>query len=103
MSSMVSTVLEIEREAEALLGKAGEEAERLVADAKKQRAAAAEAASQKVREELRAIEAKALADREKKVQDLTISGERDLAAVRNITDDAFDKGVGHVMKTLAGE
>lgn len=103
MSSMVSTVLEIEREADALLKKAADDALQTVAEARKQREAATDAAAGKLRTALQEIETKAKADREKKLLELTSAGEDALFAVRNVHDDAFDAGVQHIMKALAGD
>lgn len=103
MSSMISTVLEIEREAESLLSKSAEEARQLVEDAARQRRNASEEAAEQVKKELQEIEAKARADRENKIQELTASGQAALAKVKNIADDTFDAGVRHIMKALAGE
>lgn len=103
MSSMVSTVLEIEREAEALLKKAADEAAQVIADAGKQRETATDEAARMVKKELQEIETKAKAEREKKMQELTASGEAALAQVRTISDDTFDAGVQHLLKKLSGE
>lgn len=100
-TSMVSTVLEIEREAEALLTNAGQEVNKLIADAKSQREAASRVNEDAVKKEIADLEAAAAADRGKKVKELTVTGEAALAAVKNISDAAFDKGVQYILKALA--
>ncbi len=102
-NSMVSTVLEIEREAEGILTKARQDAASLIADAKTRRAAATKAAEEKSKKEIADLEAKAAVEREKKVRELTATGDAALAAIRNVSDAAFNSGVGHVMKALAGK
>lgn len=103
MSSMVSTVLDIERQAEDLIRKAAGDAKQVLEDAAKQRDAAAAEAAEKLKKELVDIEANAKSERERKVKELTASGEAALSAVKNVSDNAFDAGVQHVMKALSGE
>lgn len=100
-TSMVSTVLEIEREAEAILNKAEGDAATALAQAKSQREEAGKSYADGIKREIAGIEEKAAADRAKRVQELTASGETALAAVRNISDDAFNKGVQYIMDALA--
>lgn len=102
-TSLVSTVLEIEREAEAILHKAGQEAERIVADSRVQRETACKAHSDAIAKQIAEIEAAAAADRARKVKELAASGEAALSAVRNISDAAFSGGVQHIMNALAGK
>lgn len=102
-SSLVSTVLEIEREAEAILTKAAEDAKQAVADARVKREADGKAYFDTVKAEVRQLEEKASSERDKKSRELTASGEAALSAVRNISDAAFDNGVQFVMKALAGK
>ena len=102
-TSMVSTVLEIEREAEAILNKAGRDAEHAIDEAKRQRKAATEAYNEDSKRKVSTLESAAANERAKKVQELTTSGEAALSAVRNISDAAFDSGVAFVMKTLSGD
>lgn len=102
-TSMISTVLEIEREAEAILDQAGKEAEKSLADAKTRRAAATKAADEAAKKEIADLEAKALAERQKKVRELSAMGETALSAVRNVSPAAFDGGVRFVMEALAGK
>lgn len=100
-TSMVSTVLDIEREAEAILAEAARDAEEVLANAKKQRAEASAAFEDQLKKDVADLEEKAGSERAKKVRELTASGETALSAVRNISDAAFDSGVQYVMKTLA--
>lgn len=102
-NSMVSTVLEIEREAEAILVKAEQDAEKLLSEARTQRESASRAAEDTVKKEIAELETKAAAERAKKVKELSATGEAALSAVRNISDAAFDGGVRFVMKALANK
>lgn len=101
--SMVSTVLEIEREAEAVLEKARREVEKAVADAKTARDDATRAHEEGIRREIADLETKAAAERAVKVRELTAAGDSALSAVRGISEAAFDSGVQHVMKALSGK
>lgn len=102
-TSMVSTVLEIEFEAEVILNKAERDAESAIENAKHQRKVAAESYADDTKRKISSLESAAAAERAKKVQELTTSGEAALSAVRNISDAAFDSGVHFVMKALSGE
>lgn len=102
-TSMVSTVLGIEREAEKIVKEAESNAVTLVADAKARAHKASEAAKQATASEVAKLEAQAAEDRAKKVQELTASGKASLAMVKNVTDAAFDKGVSLIMQALAGK
>lgn len=100
-NSVVATVLEIEREAEGMLKKAGEDIEKLLADAKSRREAATKESEENTRKAVAALESEAAAVREKKVRELTAAGAAALATVRNVSDAAFDQGVGHILNALA--
>lgn len=102
-TSMVSTVLEIEREAEAVLAKAEQEAVSALDAAKKQIEDASRSHAESIRKEIAGLEEKAAADRAKKVKELTASGDAALSAVKNISDAAFDKGVQHIVQALSGK
>jgi Vacuolar (H+)-ATPase G subunit. len=102
-SSLVSTVLEIEREAEAILTKAAEDAAKALADAKARRETDGKAYFDTIKSELKQFEEKAASERDKKVKELTASGDAALSAVRNISDAAFDNGVQYVMRALSGK
>ncbi len=102
-TSMVSTVLEIERDAEAILKQAEQEAEKILAKATLQRDEAGKAAADACKKEVADLEARAATDRAKKVKELAASGESALSAVRNVSDAAFDSGVQHIMKALASK
>lgn len=101
-TSMVTTVLDIEREAEALLTQARQEADAAIAEAEKTRAETAKAAEEAVRQEISRVEAAAREERDKKSRELTAAGDAALSAVRNISDAAFDGGVRHIMNLLSG-
>lgn len=101
-TSMVSTVLEIEREAEAIVAQAEQDAEAIIADARAKREAASKTAEETVKKEIAALEAKGAAERAKKVKELAATGEAAFSAVRSVSDAAFDSGVQYVMKALAG-
>ncbi len=101
-SSMITSVLEIEREAEAILSAAEEEAARAIADAKARRDADGAAYFEGIKAEVKHIEDKAALERDKKVKELTAAGDAALSAVRNVSDAAFDNGVQYIMKTLSG-
>lgn len=102
-TSMISTVLEIEREAEAILDQAGKEAEKIIVDAKARREAAAKAAEDASKKEIAELEAKTAVERQKKIRELTAMGESALSAVKNVSPAAFDGGVRFVMDALAGK
>ncbi|MCC8189784.1 MAG: hypothetical protein LIP77_03980 [Planctomycetes bacterium] len=102
-TTLVTTVLEIEREAEAILAAAERDAAKLLTDASDRRQAAAKAHADNVKKEIADIEARAAADRERKVRELTASGEAALSAVKNVSDAAFDGGVQYLLKALAGK
>lgn len=102
-TSMVSTVLEIEREAEAILAQAEKEAEKILADAKTRRETATRAAEEATKKEIADLEAKAMAERQKKVKELAAMGESALSAVRNVSPAAFDSGVKFLADALAGK
>lgn len=99
-TSMISTVLEIEREAEELLAKAKLDAERIIKDAKAKREDASKAFAERIGREVADIEARAADEKAKKVRELTAAGEAALAVVRNVSDAAYDGGVRHLMKAL---
>lgn len=102
-SSMISSVLGIEREAEAILSKAEEEAKQALADAKAKREADGKAYFEAIAAEVKQLEEKASAERAKKVKELAASGEAALSAVRNISDAVFDNGVQYLLKALSGK
>ncbi len=102
-TSMVSTVLEIEREAEAVLKQAEQEAEKILAKANQQRDETAKATAEAYKKEIADLEAKAAVERGKKVKELAAAGEAALSAVRNVSDAAFDSGVQYIMKALASK
>lgn len=102
-TSMVTTVLEIEREAESVLANAKQEAEKIVAEAKVKREAATKAAEEGIKKELAALEAKAVAERTQKAKELAATGEAALSTVRNISDAAFAGGVQYIMNALSGK
>lgn len=101
-NSMVSTVLQIEREAEAHLEKARKDAETILADAKIQRAAAARAYDEDIKKEIAALETRAASERAKKMAEVNAAGEAALAKVTNISDAAFDNGVKYLLDALSG-
>ncbi|MDR0362356.1 MAG: hypothetical protein LBJ46_06700 [Planctomycetota bacterium] len=102
-TSLVKTVLEIEREAEQVLAAAKRDAEKYVADAKEQAESDAKAAEAVAAEEVRRIEAAAVEDRTKKAKELTASGDAALGVVKNVSQAAYDAGVKFVMNKLAGK
>ena len=103
MSTMVSTVLQIEREAEAQLENARKEAEKILADAKIQRANAAKSYEETIRQEIADLEKKAGVERAKKIEQVNAAGAAALEKVQNISDAAFDKGVKYLFDALAGK
>ena len=103
MSTMVSTVLQIEREAEAQLENARAEADTILADAKIRRERDAQAAAAAIRREIADLEKDAAADRAKKVESVNAEGRAALEKVRNIADAAFGKGVQSIFDALAGK
>ena len=102
-TSMISTVLEIEREAEAILANADKEVEKILAEAKSRRETASKNHAEGVQKEVRELETLALGERSKKVKELTAAGEASLSAVRNISDAAFSGGIRHIMDSLSGK
>lgn len=99
-TTMVSAVLEIEREAEGVISAAKLEAEKLVADAVARRDATSGEILGKARREVADLEAKAMAEREAKTRELASAGAAALAAVKNVSEAAYDDGVRHVLKAL---
>ena len=102
-TSMVSTVLDIEREAEAVLVKAEQEAVEILAAAKRQREENSQTTADTTKTQIERIDEKAGLERAAKVKELSASGEAALSAVRNISDAAFDAGVKYVMDALSGK
>ncbi len=100
-TSMVSTVLGIEREAEEIIEKAKQDSAALVEDARKKSEDAAVAALAAAQGEIKKLEAQAVEDRTKKIQELTASGKAALSKVKSISDSAFEKGVKLVMNMLS--
>lgn len=102
-TSMVTTVLEIEREAEDIIATAKNEAAKLLEGAKAKCTAEADEIRSKAENEVKALEAQAAEDRSLKVKELTAVGEANLSKVRSVSDAAFDKGVQTIMAALAGK
>ena len=102
-TSMVSTVLEIEREAENIITSAENEAAKLLEDAKSKGKAVTDELHSKTENEVKALEAQAAEDRSLKVKELTAVGEANLSKVRSVSDAAFDKGVQLIMAALVGK
>jgi F0F1-type ATP synthase membrane subunit b/b' len=100
---MVSTVLQIEREAEARLEDARAKAETILADAKIRRAAEAKSSEDAIRAEIADLEKSAGVERAKKIEQVNAAGNAALEKVRNISPAAFDKGVQSVLDALAGK
>ncbi len=103
MSTMVSTVLHIEREAEALLENARVSAEKILADAKTGRETAAKSSEESIRREIADLERDAAADRAKKVENVNADSRAALEKVENIADAAFGRGVQLIFDALAGK
>lgn len=103
MSTMVSTVLQIEREAEAQLESARREAEKILSEAKIQCANAAKSYEEDIRQEVADLEKKAGAERAKKIEQVNAAGQAALEKVQNISDAAFDKGVQYLLDALAAK
>lgn len=99
-STMIQSVLGIEREAEAVLAKAETDAKSLLADAATRRDADARVRADALADEVRELGEKAAAERESKVRELAANGEAALSVVRNISDAAFDNGVRYIMGEL---
>lgn len=99
-SSMIQSVLEIEREAGAILAKAEADAKNTLADAANRREAEAKTHADAVLRDVRELEEKAAAERETKVRELAANGEAALSVVKNISDAAFDNGVRCIMDAL---
>lgn len=102
-NSMISTVLEIEGEAEAVLANAKQEAEKIVADAKRQLEENRKTIGDAAKREIADLEAVAANDRDKKVKELSATGESALSAVKHISDAAYNSGVTHVINALYGK
>ncbi len=103
MSTMVSTVLQIEREAEAQLESARAQAEKIIAEAKIQRDLDAKTSEDAIRREIADLEQKAGAERAKRIEQVNATGRAALEKVQNISDAAFDKGVQGLFGALAGK
>ena len=102
-TSMISSVLDIEREAESMLEQAASEAKKLAADAKNKREDLTRSFEEGTKKEIVDLEAKAKALREEKVRELTATGDKALSVVKNVSDAAFDAGVQHILKALGGK
>lgn len=101
MATMVSTVLQIEREAEARLQNARATADTILADAKTERASEAASSEKSIRQEIADLEKRAAADRALKIEEVDAAGKAALEKVRNIPDAAFDRGVRSIFAALA--
>ncbi len=99
-TSLVTTILKIEAEAESVLAKAGQEAEEIVAKAKKQAKTASETAAEAVQTEIAQMEKKAAEDKAKKLHDLAANGAAALAEITSISEATYQKGVDHIMQAL---
>ena len=102
-NSMISTVLEIEGEAEAVLADAKQDAEKTVADAKRQLEENRKAIEDAAKREIADLESVSANEREKKVKELSATGESALSAVKHISDAAYNSGVTYVMNALYGK
>lgn len=98
--SMISTVLEVEREAEEILAKAREQASAISSGAEAKRAAASKASQEACQATIADMEQKAAAERSKKARELTATGDAALAAVKNVSEAAYESGVRFVMNQL---
>ncbi|MDR1612239.1 MAG: hypothetical protein LBT97_05575 [Planctomycetota bacterium] len=101
--SLVTTVLDIEREAEVIQADARLRAEKLVADAKEKAAAAWRTSEAAAAEQVNRIEGEAAEVRDKKIKELTASGDAALEVLKNVSKAAYDSGVALVMNALAGK
>ncbi|MCC8165023.1 MAG: hypothetical protein LIQ31_02450 [Planctomycetes bacterium] len=101
-TSLVQTVLEIEREADAILAKAAQDAEKIIADAKAELETATRSSQDAAHKEIASLEERTATEKAKKVKELQDAGEQALSAVKNIADDKFDKGVAYIMNALKG-
>ncbi len=101
-TSLVQTVLEIEREADAILAKAAQDAEKIISDAKAELETASRSSLDAAQKEIATLEERTAADKAKKIKELQDAGEQALSAVKNIADDTFDKGVTYIMNALKG-
>ncbi len=101
MSTMVSSILQIEREAEAQLEDARATAEKILADAEVERESAAKSSGEAIRREIADLEQRARAESAKKIEQVNAVGRAALEKVQNISDAAFDKGVQTIFDALA--
>ncbi len=101
-TSLVQTVLEIEREADAILAKAAQDAEQIISGAKAELETASRSSQDAAQKEIATLEERTAADKAKKIKELQDAGEQALSAVKNIADDKFDKGVEYIMNALKG-
>ena len=100
---MIAAVVEIEREAEQVIARAGAEADQILAAAREERQKASAAAREAVAREIAGLEAEAGRKRQVMAGELTASGATDLARIKNISSQAFDDGVGFILAALAGQ
>jgi vacuolar-type H+-ATPase subunit H len=101
-NSMITTVLEIEQEAESILSLAEKEAAKIVADAREDRERAAKEAKESVSRQISTLEADVLKNRESIIRDLTATGETALAVVKNVPIAAVNEGVEYILSSLVG-
>lgn len=100
MSTMVSTVLHIEREAEAQLSNARATAETILADAKSERENAARTSADAIRAEIAELERKADDARAQKAAQANAAGQTALDKVRNVSPAAYDRAVQSMVGAL---
>jgi F0F1-type ATP synthase membrane subunit b/b' len=98
---MITTVLEIEREAETLLSEAENEARKIVSDAREARERASKAAREAIIRQIADLEVAAARQREAAGKELAVAGESALARIRNLPPAAIDRGVDFILGALA--
>ena len=98
--AVVSSVVEIERQAESMLMKAAEEAKRIVGEASEKLESARRQSEGETIAQIKKLEAEALLVREKLVEDINTKGKKDLEAVATLSNAVFDKGVLYLIGEL---
>lgn len=100
-ASLVSTVLNLEKQAEEILRAAAAEAQAKRDDVKTECAAATQKAKVTLEDELKKREAAAVQERERALAVIVQETETSLKAVKGIPQATLDKGVKYLLKQLS--
>ena len=102
-TSLVSTVLGIELEAEEIIASVSAKAASRIEQAKVDSEAAVGASRQALANEVKKLEAAAVVERDAKSRELTAVGEASLSLVNDISDATCKKAVTLLVKAMTGK